>query len=62
MQFEYCDWLAAECEVPMTEEWRKNMFYASLNNLLAHPETYRDSWDDEDLILEAYSEIARLSQ
>ncbi|KAL9231111.1 hypothetical protein vseg_006374 [Gypsophila vaccaria] len=56
-QFEYDDWLAIECSFPPTEEWRKAMYTAVSRRKRAHPETYRDEWDDEDLILEAHQDF-----
>ncbi|KAH9618480.1 hypothetical protein KSS87_006718 [Heliosperma pusillum] len=53
-QFEYDDWLAEECGYPPTEEWRKAMYSAASRRKRSHPETYRDEWDDHDLILEAH--------
>lgn len=61
LQFEYNGWLAAECGVPVTEEWRKKMLYATLQNYLAHPGTYRDAWEDDDLVLEALMEMATVA-
>ncbi|KMT16342.1 hypothetical protein BVRB_3g054890 [Beta vulgaris subsp. vulgaris] len=51
--FEYEDWLAAECGCHLVEEWRKNMFYATLCRVLKQTETYRDECDDEDLVQQA---------
>ncbi|CBI31893.3 unnamed protein product, partial [Vitis vinifera] len=59
--FEYNGWLAAECGVPVTEEWRKKMLYATFQNYLAHPGTYRDAWEDDDLVLEALMEMATVA-
>lgn len=56
-QFEYNDWLAAECGYPASEEWRKQMFVMAGKNRLARPETYRDIWDDHNLILEAQADF-----
>lgn len=53
LQFEYMDWLAAECGAPGTEEWRKKMFSAAVNNHFANPKAFRDAWEDGDLMLEA---------
>ncbi|KAJ9706848.1 hypothetical protein PVL29_002021 [Vitis rotundifolia] len=59
--FEYNGWLAAECGVPVTDEWRKKMFTATLKNFLANPGTYRDAWEDDDLVLEALMEMATVA-
>ncbi|XP_021721719.1 flavin-containing monooxygenase FMO GS-OX-like 4 [Chenopodium quinoa] len=55
--FEYEDWLAAECGCPPAEEWRKGMFYGTFVRLIKQTETYRDEWDDEDLVLQAYEDF-----
>ncbi|KNA15834.1 hypothetical protein SOVF_094670 [Spinacia oleracea] len=57
--FEYEDWLAAESGCPPTEEWRKNMFYGTAVRLFKQIETYRDEWDDEDLILQAHEDFMK---
>ncbi|KAK9143194.1 hypothetical protein Syun_012594 [Stephania yunnanensis] len=52
-QFEYSDWLAAQCGFPAMEKWRKQMYEASEINRTARPGTYRDKWDDEHWNLQA---------
>ncbi|KAK9103174.1 hypothetical protein Sjap_020428 [Stephania japonica] len=56
-QFEYADWLASQSGFPATEEWRKQMFIANGKNRAAQPETYRDEWCDDDLILQAQQQF-----
>ncbi|KAK9103175.1 hypothetical protein Sjap_020429 [Stephania japonica] len=56
-QFEYADWLASQSGFPATEEWRKQMFIANGKNMAAQPETYRDEWCDDDLILQAQQQF-----
>ncbi|KAK9143192.1 hypothetical protein Syun_012592 [Stephania yunnanensis] len=56
-QFEYADWLASQSGFPATEEWRKQMYFANGKNRDAQPETYRDEWYDEDLILQAQQQF-----
>ncbi|GAB4834222.1 hypothetical protein Ancab_032487 [Ancistrocladus abbreviatus] len=58
-QFEYNDWLAAECGCLPTEEWRKQMYSAAWRNRRAQPETYRDEWDDEELIPRAEEDFVK---
>ncbi|KAI3706950.1 hypothetical protein L6452_25056 [Arctium lappa] len=58
-QFEYNDWIATKCGCPQTEEWRKKMYSATSLNREARPETYRDEWEDEDLVLEAYQDFKK---
>lgn len=58
-QFEYDDWLAAECDYPPIEEWRKEMYYVTSQRRSEQPETYRDLWDDEPLISQAHEHFLR---
>ncbi|XP_057977859.1 flavin-containing monooxygenase FMO GS-OX-like 3 [Malania oleifera] len=60
-QFEYNDWLAAECCCAIAEEWRKQMFYAVNKNRCERPVTYRDEWEDQDWILKAHEDFAKFS-
>ncbi|KAF9616712.1 hypothetical protein IFM89_031988 [Coptis chinensis] len=39
-QFEYNDWLAAECRSSPSQEWRKQMYAANRMNRAIRPETY----------------------
>ncbi|KAM6587619.1 hypothetical protein CsatA_010224 [Cannabis sativa] len=52
-QFDYDDWLAVHSGCTLSEEWRKQMYSAVSKRKRAQPETYRDEWDDEDLIIQA---------
>ncbi|OVA15147.1 Flavin monooxygenase FMO [Macleaya cordata] len=56
---EYIDWLAAECGSLPWEEWRKQMELESFKRTLSQPETYRDEWEDEHLILQAQEEFRK---
>ncbi|XAR70436.1 hypothetical protein NMG60_11027283 [Bertholletia excelsa] len=58
-QFEYTDWLAAQCKYPPYEEWRKQMFIANRKNKRERPETYRDEWDDHHLISLAHEDFTK---
>ena len=57
LQFEYNDWLTSQCGCPADEEWRKEMFYSSVKNLFARPESYRDEWEDHHLLLQAHEDF-----
>ncbi|KAK4389453.1 Flavin-containing monooxygenase FMO GS-OX-like 4 [Sesamum angolense] len=59
-QFEYDDWLAAKSGSPLTEEWRKEMYFAAGRRKRSMPEM-RDQWDDEDLISQAYEDFKQHS-
>ncbi|OVA03482.1 Flavin monooxygenase FMO [Macleaya cordata] len=56
-QFEYNDWLAAECGCPPTEKWRKQMYEEASKKKKTQPETYRDEWEDQQLILQAQEDF-----
>ncbi|MQL89928.1 hypothetical protein Taro_022515 [Colocasia esculenta] len=52
--FEYCDRYAEHCDFPHLEEWRKQLCLSALRNSDADLEGYRDRYDDEELLQEAY--------
>ncbi|GJN20072.1 hypothetical protein PR202_gb07399 [Eleusine coracana subsp. coracana] len=58
-KFEYDDWLAEQCSYPPIEEWRKLMYAASTKNKAARPESYRDEWDDDHLVVEASEDFKK---
>ncbi|XVE57700.1 hypothetical protein DITRI_Ditri04bG0110500 [Diplodiscus trichospermus] len=60
-QFEYNDWLAAQCGCQGTEKWRKPMYSAASRNKRLQPETYRDEWDDHHLVLEAQEDFIKFT-
>lgn len=51
--FEYCDWYADQIGFPRLEEWRKKLCKSALVNADSDLESYKDSWDDEELLQEA---------
>ncbi|RZC45302.1 hypothetical protein C5167_038263 [Papaver somniferum] len=55
------DWLAAESGCQPWEEWRKQMLKEHVSNYLARPETYRDEWKDEYLIVQAQEDFCQYS-
>ncbi|XP_020592568.1 flavin-containing monooxygenase FMO GS-OX-like 4 isoform X2 [Phalaenopsis equestris] len=56
-QFEYDDWLASQCGCPPVEEWRKQMYEETAKNRIERPESYRDEWEDDDLVAAAYHDF-----
>ncbi|WOH12169.1 hypothetical protein DCAR_0831668 [Daucus carota subsp. sativus] len=56
-QYEYNDWVAAECKSAPSEEWRKEMYVSASKSKIVRPETYRDEWDDEHLIMQAHEDF-----
>ncbi|XP_050226428.1 flavin-containing monooxygenase FMO GS-OX-like 4 [Mercurialis annua] len=58
-QFDYDNWLAAQCGCECVEEWRKQMYISSSKRKRLVPDTYRDEWDDEHILLEAYEDFSK---
>ncbi|XP_026394353.1 flavin-containing monooxygenase FMO GS-OX-like 3 isoform X2 [Papaver somniferum] len=58
-QFDYADWLAAESGCQPLEEWRKEMAKERDRNATARPESYRDEWEDGDLIVQAHEDFSQ---
>ncbi|KAF3448375.1 hypothetical protein FNV43_RR09088 [Rhamnella rubrinervis] len=58
-QFEYIGWLVDQCGAPPHEEWREQMCVAYFKNLSARPNSYRDEWEDEDLVLQAHQDFLK---
>ncbi|OVA00739.1 Flavin monooxygenase FMO [Macleaya cordata] len=52
--FEYCDKYGDYCEFPRLEEWRKELCLTAVKNSITNLETYRDSWDDDELVQVAH--------
>ncbi|KAH7858421.1 hypothetical protein Vadar_023681 [Vaccinium darrowii] len=52
--FEYCDKYGDNIEFPHLEEWRKVLCLSALKNADANLETYRDSYDDFELLQVAH--------
>ncbi|KAJ6946505.1 flavin-containing monooxygenase-related family protein [Populus alba x Populus x berolinensis] len=61
-QFEYDNWLASQCSCPGIEEWRRQMYDAASKSKRLRPEIYRDEWDDDDLVLEAYADFTKYTR
>ncbi|KAJ4831256.1 hypothetical protein Tsubulata_014572 [Turnera subulata] len=51
--FEYCDRYGDYVGFPHLEEWRKQLCISALGNSYANLESYRDSWEDHELLQEA---------
>ncbi|KAJ1406270.1 Flavin monooxygenase FMO [Sesbania bispinosa] len=51
--FEYCDKYGENVGFPRLEEWRKGLCLSALINADVNLETYRDLWDDDELLQEA---------
>ncbi|KAF8389754.1 hypothetical protein HHK36_024273 [Tetracentron sinense] len=48
--FEYCDMFGDHIGFPHLEEWRKELSLSTVRNANTNLETYRDSWDDLELL------------
>lgn len=48
--FEYCDNYADHIGFPHLEDWRKELCLSALRNANSNLETYRDLWDDHELL------------
>ncbi|XP_065857957.1 flavin-containing monooxygenase FMO GS-OX-like 4 isoform X2 [Euphorbia lathyris] len=58
-QYEYDNWLAAQCGCEGFEEWRKQMYCVSSDGRHLRPSTYRDEWEDDSLTAEAYRDFSK---
>ncbi|ESW29329.1 hypothetical protein PHAVU_002G061500 [Phaseolus vulgaris] len=58
LQWDYNNWIADQCGLPYFEEWRKQMYMATSKNRALRPESYRDEWEDDDLVLQAQQDFA----
>ncbi|XP_061357800.1 flavin-containing monooxygenase FMO GS-OX-like 4 isoform X3 [Gastrolobium bilobum] len=52
-QWDYNNWIADQCGIPAIEEWIVQMYMATSKNRLLRSESYRDEWEDDDLVLQA---------
>ena len=50
---QYCDKYGDYVGFPHLEEWRKELCLSALRNSDVNLETYRDSWDDDELLQKA---------
>ncbi|XP_061357805.1 flavin-containing monooxygenase FMO GS-OX-like 4 isoform X7 [Gastrolobium bilobum] len=51
--WDYNNWIADQCGIPAIEEWIVQMYMATSKNRLLRSESYRDEWEDDDLVLQA---------
>ncbi|KAL2921010.1 Flavin-containing monooxygenase FMO GS-OX-like 3 [Bienertia sinuspersici] len=58
--FEYEDWLATQYGCPLTEDWRRRMFSATIALVFKQTETYRDEWDNYDLAIDTDDGVFKL--
>ncbi|XP_060674609.1 flavin-containing monooxygenase FMO GS-OX-like 4 isoform X1 [Ziziphus jujuba] len=60
-QFEYIDWLVAQCGAPAHEEWRKQMYAATKKSKITRPNSYRDEWEDQHLVWQANQDFIKFT-
>ncbi|AEE34088.1 Flavin-containing monooxygenase family protein [Arabidopsis thaliana] len=58
-RFVYDNWLADQCDYPRIEKWREQMFYKVFKRIQSQSSTYKDDWDDDHLIAEAYEDFVK---
>ncbi|KAL1316636.1 hypothetical protein AAHE18_15G080600 [Arachis hypogaea] len=58
-QWDYDNWIADQCGIPGIEEWRVEMYKFASKNKRLRPESYRDEWDDDELVLEAQRDFSK---
>ncbi|XP_054824496.1 flavin-containing monooxygenase FMO GS-OX-like 4 isoform X1 [Prosopis cineraria] len=58
-QWDYNNWIAAQCGIPPVEEWRQKMYEAASKSRVLKPVAYRDHWEDDDLVLQAQQDFSR---
>ncbi|VVB00355.1 unnamed protein product [Arabis nemorensis] len=56
---EYLNWITEQCGFPHVEQWRIQEIVRGYQRLVFQPETFREEWDDDDLMKEAYEDFAR---
>ncbi|KAH8521731.1 hypothetical protein H0E87_002691 [Populus deltoides] len=56
---DYNAWVASLCQCPCFEEWRVQMFYETAKRLNANPKTFRDEWEDNNLVLQACEDFSK---
>ena len=58
-QVDYLDWIAEQVGAPPVEHWRAEEVHGGYRRLATQSDTFRDKWDDDHLILEAYEDFLR---
>ncbi|XBH96887.1 hypothetical protein VPH35_087192 [Triticum aestivum] len=57
--FEYEDWLSEQCGLKKMEEWRRVIYAAGRARVSVRPESYRDEWDDNQLLAQAHLDLSK---
>ncbi|KAL1199052.1 Flavin-containing monooxygenase FMO GS-OX5 [Cardamine amara subsp. amara] len=58
-QVEYLNWIAEQIDAPLLEQWRAEEVEGGYRRLATQSDTFRDKWDDDHLIVEAYEDFLR---
>lgn len=58
-QVEYLNWIAEQIGAPPGEQWRYQEIDGGYYRLATQSDTFRDKWDDDHLIVEAYEDFLR---
>ncbi|CAA7033326.1 unnamed protein product [Microthlaspi erraticum] len=61
-QVEYFNWITEQCGCLPVERWREQEHSLGDDRIFTQCDTYRDQWDDDHLIAEAYEDFAKLIQ
>ncbi|XP_010493787.1 PREDICTED: flavin-containing monooxygenase FMO GS-OX5-like [Camelina sativa] len=56
---QYLNWIAEQVGAPPGEQWRFQELDGGYVRLATRPDTFRDKWDDDHLIVEAYEGFLR---
>ncbi|KAJ4865794.1 Flavin-containing monooxygenase FMO GS-OX-like 1 [Raphanus sativus] len=60
-QSDYFNGIAEHCGCPSIESWRERQYNVAIKKLFFGGDSYRDQWDDDQLIEEVYREFAKLN-
>ncbi|KAJ0248087.1 Flavin-containing monooxygenase FMO GS-OX5 [Hirschfeldia incana] len=58
-QVDYLNWIAEQIGAPPVEQWRAEEVHGGYLRLATQSDTFRDKWDDDHLIVEAYEDFLR---
>lgn len=58
-QVEYLNWIAEQIGALPLEQWRAEEVEGGYRRLATQSDTFRDKWDDDHLIVEAYEDFLR---
>lgn len=56
-QVDYLNWIAEQVGEPLLEHWRDQEVDRGYQRLATQSDTFRDKWDDDSLMVEAYEDF-----